>query len=92
MDGYPNDEIQAASFIADIGKPTVVLCLELSDEVMMSRLRSRGNFDDQLATIEKRVVQWNEKTKPVAASFNAFVINADRPALDIFADIEKALN
>ena len=92
VDGYPSDEAQAASFVADIGKPTVAICLEISDEVMVSRLTSRGNFDDQLSSINKRVEQWNEKTKPVAASFNAFVINAERPALDIFSDIEKALN
>ena len=92
MDGYPSDEVQAASFVADIGKPTVAICLEVSDEVMISRLRSRGNFDDQLGAIEKRLAAWNEKTKPVAASFNAFVINAERPALEIFTDIEKALN
>lgn len=92
VDGYPSDEAQAASFVADICKPTIAICLEITDEVMISRLKSRGNFDDQEDSINKRLAQWNEKTKPVAASFNAFVINAERPALDIFADIEKALN
>lgn len=92
VDGYPSDEGQAASFVADIGKPTVAICLEISDEVMEARLISRGNFDDQLDSIKKRVAQWSEKTKPVAATYNAFVINAERPALEIFADIEKALN
>ena len=46
IDGYPLDEAQASEFINDIGPPSAVICLELSDEVATGRLSSRGNFDD----------------------------------------------
>ena len=58
---------------------------------MESRLLSRGNFDDQPDAVTKRIAQWNEITKPIAAAHNGFVINAERPANEIFADIGKAL-
>jgi len=92
VDGYPSDEKQAATFIDVIGKPTIVICLETSDEVMEARLKSRGNFDDQPDAVTKRIKQWNEVAKPVAAANNAFVINAERPANEIHADVEKALS
>ena len=92
IDGYPIDEIQADSFVSDIGPPTVVICLELSNDVAIARLMSRGNFDDEEESINKRMKTWNEKTKPVAEKFMAFNINADRPANEIVADIEKAIN
>ena len=91
IDGYPMDEAQADSFVNDIGPPTIVICLELEDDVALGRLSSRGNFDDNEKAISNKLQTWNEKTKPVAAKFKAFNINADRPANEIVADIEKAL-
>ena len=92
IDGYPIDCDQADSFVSDIGPPTAVICLELPNEVAMGRLIGRGNFDDQQAAIDKRLKLWNEKTKPVAEKHGAFVINAARPANEIVADVEKAIN
>jgi len=92
VDGYPGDEKQAATFIDAIGKPSIVICLEITDEVMEARLQARGNFDDQPEAVTKRIAQWNGTTKPVAEANNAFVINAERPANEIFADVQKALN
>ena len=66
--------------------------MEVPDDILESRLKSRGNFDDQPEAVVKRLAQWNEKTKPVADAYNGFVINADRPANEIFADVEKALS
>jgi len=92
IDGYPGDEAQADSFVADIGPPNVAICLEISDEAALGRLMSRGNFDDNEGSINKRLKTWNEKTKPVAEKYAAFKIQAERPANEILADIEKALN
>jgi len=92
IDGYPGDEAQAMVFVEFIAKPSIVICLEVSDQVMLQRLKSRGNFDDQPDAIAKRVSKWNDKTKPIAAAYNAFVINAERTANEIFADIEKAIS
>ena len=74
IDGYPLDEAQASEFINDIGPPSAVICLELSDEVATGRLSSRGNFDDDATAIQKRLTVWNEKTKVVAQQNKAFVI------------------
>jgi len=92
IDGYPGDEAQAIVFVEFIAKPSIVICLEVSDQVMLQRLKSRGNFDDQPDAIAKRVSKWNDKTKPIAAAYNAFVFNAERTANEIFADIEKAIS
>jgi len=92
IDGYPLDEAQANEFVNDIGPPTAVICLEIPDEVAVGRLSSRGNFDDDASAIEKRLKVWNEKTKPIAEKHKAFVINADRSANEIVADVEKAIN
>jgi len=92
IDGYPGDEAQAMVFVEFIAKPSIVICLEVSDQVMLQRLKSRGNFDDQPDAIAKRVSKWNDKTKPIAAAYNAFVINAERTANEIFTDIEKAIS
>jgi len=92
VDGYPGDDAQAKTFVDVLGKPSIVVCLEVTDEVMEARLKSRGNFDDQPDAVAKRMSKWNEQTKPVAAAYNAFVINAERPANEIFADVEKALS
>jgi adenylate kinase family enzyme len=39
----------------------------------------------------KRIENFNQKTKPIVAKFNGKVINAERSAVDIFADVEKIL-
>ena len=90
IDGYPIDEDQATAFCSDIAPPTVVVCLEISDECAISRLTIRGNFDDVRASIDKRLKIWNDKTRPLALKYKAFVINAERPANEILQDIEKA--
>ena len=66
--------------------------IEVPDEVLAARLASRANFDDQEEAIKKRLATWNEKTKPVAAKYNAFVINGDRAANEVVADVIKALS
>ena len=91
IDGYPMDEDQASAFCSDIAPPTVVVCLEIPDECAISRLTIRGNFDDVRASIDKRLKMWNEKTRPVASKYKAFIINAERNANDILQDLEKAI-
>ena len=68
-----------------------IVCLEIPDECAISRLTIRGNFDDVRASIDKRLKMWNEKTRPVASKYKAFIINAERNANDILQDLEKAI-
>ena len=36
---------------------------------MKERLKARGNFDDQEATITKRIITYQEQTKPVVEAY-----------------------
>jgi len=92
IDGFPLDDEQAEAFVSDIGQPTAVIHLEANDTILIERLKSRNNFDDTEDAIKKRVENYNAKTKPVAQKFNAKVINAERAADDIFADIQKVMD
>merc|ERR1711997_1321527 len=90
VDGFPMDAEQADSFVKDIGEPNMVLLLECNDEILKQRLNKRNNFDDTEEAIVKRIEIYNEKTKPIAANFNAKSVFAEeRPADDIFVDIQK---
>lgn len=89
IDGFPIKADQAEAFEADIGKPTMVLAFEASDEVLKGRLMARNNFDDTEESINKRLANYNECTKPVIAKYGAKSINAERTADEIFADVEK---
>jgi adenylate kinase family enzyme len=51
----------------------------------------RNNFDDTEDSILKRIENFNQKTKPIVSKFNGKIINAERSAVDIFADVEKIL-
>ena len=91
IDGYPLDRDQAAAFVNDIGNPSVVICLDIPDDIAQSRLRARASFDDNARSIKKRLEAWNEKTKPIARSFNAIIIDANIPANEVLKNVEKAL-
>ena len=91
IDGYPLDRDQAAAFVNDIANPSIVICLEMPDDVALSRLRTRASFDDNVRSIKNRLETWNEKTKQIARAFNAILIDADQPANDVLASVEKAL-
>ena len=55
MDGFPLDQDQAISFTRLIGTPDTVIYLNVSAELMKDRLKKRGNFDDNEASIDKRI-------------------------------------
>jgi len=89
IDGFPINAAQADAFEADLGKPAMVIAFEANDEVLKGRLKSRANFDDTEDSIMKRLANYNEQTKPVIAKYGAKIINAERTADEIFADVEK---
>jgi len=89
IDGFPINAVQAEAFESDIGKPTMVLAFEANDEVLKGRLKSRANFDDTEDSIMKRLGTYIELTKPVIAKYGATIINAERTADEIFAEVEK---
>lgn len=89
IDGFPIDLEQAEAFVRDIGEPTAVIFFEANDHVLKDRLMARNNFDDTEDSIVKRINNFNSRTRPVVAKFSAKVVNAERSAVDIFADVEK---
>jgi adenylate kinase len=91
VDGFPIDLEQAEAFNRDIGTPATVIFLEAVDQVLKQRLLSRNNFDDTEDSITKRIENFNNKTRPILAKFNAKFVNAERSAVDIFADVEKII-
>merc|ERR1712066_490554 len=86
IDGYPADVAQAGEFESDIGAPTAIIFLEASDTVLTERLIGRGNFDDNKASVEKRLASFEEKTRPVIAKYGDKVktINVERTKDEIF--------
>ena len=48
-----------------------------------------GNSAAKEDSIAKRVANFNAKTRPIVAKYNAKIVNAERSAVDIFADVEK---
>jgi len=92
MDGFPLDMEQALCFQRFIGIPTTILYLALDDEVMKDRLKKRGNFDDTEESVKRRVDTFNDKTKKLIGMWNAVKIDANKPAVEVFAQIEAALD
>ena len=91
MDGFPMDHEQALSFTRLIGTPDTVIHLYVNADVMKSRLQARGNFDDSDDSIEKRIKNYNEKTKPLIEKWNAIKIDAEKPTPEVFANLMTAL-
>ena len=85
------DKSQAGTFLNDIGNPTKVICLKISDETAQTRLRLRRDFDDTIRAITRRLKTWHEETQPLAKSFNAVVIDGNLPANQIMDIAIKAL-
>lgn len=79
FDGYPRTSAQAAKLdeiLAGIDAGiAATLFLDAPKEELVSRLLKRaqeqGRADDNEETIEKRVVEYNEKTLPVAEVYRA---------------------
>lgn len=93
LDGFPLDLEQAQAFERDIGSPKAIIFIEANDTVLEERLLGRGNFDDNKASIEKRLQNFYTKTVPVVEHYGDLVkrINAERPKEEVFADVQKVM-
>jgi len=89
VDGFPINMEQASMFVNNLGTPTQSVALEASDEVLTGRLLARGNFDDTEESIKKRLAYYDTNTRPVIDNFNTKIINVEREANEIFAEVEK---
>jgi adenylate kinase len=103
LDGFPRTMPQADaldSMLAEIDRPlTVVLELQVPDEVAIERLRKRaadeGRSDDTPEAIAKRIELYNRETKPLVSHYrlawNLVGIHGDRPENEVFAEIQQAV-
>jgi adenylate kinase len=103
LDGFPRTMPQADaldSMLAEIDRPlTVVLELQVPDEVAIERLRKRaaeeGRSDDTPEAIAKRIDLYNRETKPLVSHYrlagNLVGIHGDRPENEVFAEIQQAV-
>jgi len=103
LDGFPRTMPQAAaldSMLAEIDRPlTVVLELQVPDEVAIERLRKRavdeGRSDDTPEAITKRIELYHEQTKPLVFHYrqagNLVGIHGDRPENEVFAEIQETV-
>jgi len=94
LDAFPWNLEQAEAFVSRIGAPKKAIYLSMEQDVMIDRLLSRGNFDDNKETIEKRCANFQNQTRPVLEKFNDLVVRleANRAADEVTADILAALS
>jgi adenylate kinase len=103
LDGYPRTIAQAEALDAlldEIDQPlSIILLLELSDDVARARLTKRaeveGRVDDMPEAIDKRLATYHKVTGPVVdhyrTSGNLVQVHAERPIEDVWAEISEAL-
>ena len=106
LDGFPANLEQAQLFEKMVGAPGKIVVFDLNEELIKLRLKERSNFDDQEEAVLKRINTYNEKTKPVVASYSVikvmeklielidviFQVNADQDKEAVFSDICKIMD
>jgi adenylate kinase len=103
LDGFPRNLAQAEALdelLDELGRPlSVILLLELSDDVARERLLRRaqieGRADDTPEVIDERLATYHEKTQPVVdhylATGNLVKVHAERPIEAVWSEIVEAL-
>jgi adenylate kinase len=103
LDGYPRNLVQAEALDAmleEIERPlSIVLLLELDDEVarerMLKRAEVEGRADDTPEVIERRLVIYHEQTEPVVEHYlgtgKLVKVHAERTIEEVWAEIQDAL-
>jgi adenylate kinase len=104
LDGFPRTMAQADaldSMLSEIDRPlTVVLELQVPDDVAVERLRKRaveeGRSDDTPEAISKRIALYNQETKPLVSHYrlagNLVGIHGDRSENEVFGEIQQAVD
>lgn len=99
LDGFPRTLPQAEALddmLVEIGRAlTIVLAIQVSDDVARERMLGRGRSDDTPETIDRRLALYHQQTEPLFEHYRArgrFVpIHGDRTENEVFAEIQRAL-
>ncbi|STX27697.1 adenylate kinase [Legionella beliardensis] len=96
LDGFPRTLSQWNLFRNRYGSPAAVIDLDVSKEVMQTRLLGRGRKDDQASVIQYRIADYFNNTRPMARKIlsetkkdNKLSIDASNLHPDEIADIAK---
>jgi adenylate kinase len=103
LDGYPRTTTQAEALDAlleEIDQPlSIILLLQLSDELARERLTKRskleGRADDLPEAIDKRLATYHKETEPVVQHYltsgKLVQVHAERPIEDVWTEISGVL-
>jgi adenylate kinase len=103
LDGYPRNLAQAEALdglLEEVDRPlSIILLLELSDDVARERLLRRakleGRVDDTPDVVDERLATYHEKTQPVVdhylATGNLVKVHAERSIEEVWDEVGKAL-
>ena len=104
LDGFPRTMAQADALdemLSEIDRPlSVVFELQVPVDVAIERLSKRaveeGRRDDTPDAIAKRIELYHQETAPLVSHYrlagNLVGIHGDRPATEVFAEIQEALD
>ena len=103
LDGFPRNVAQAEALdelLEELDRPlSIILLLELSDDVARERLLRRakleGRVDDTPDVVDERLATYHEKTQPVVdhylATGNLVKVHAERSIEEVWSEISNAL-
>jgi UMP-CMP kinase len=100
IDGFPRDMDNLQCWndqLSTAAEVQFLLFLDCPHEIMMERLLERGKTsgrsDDNLESIKKRLVTYEESTRPIIETFRAEgktrQIDSTQPMDDVFAEVAK---
>lgn len=92
LDGFPRTLPQAAMLKQIIQrKYLVVVNLEVEDNLLVKRLAGRGRADDSPETVQQRLVEYHNKTKPLVDFYKEegalASVEGDQEVQKVFSDI-----
>jgi adenylate kinase len=99
LDGFPRN-IKQAEFLDTIGDIGLVIYLEVSDNIIRERIlergKSSGREDDQnIYTINNRILQYNLETKPLIDFYNSkkilATIDGEKSIKEVFNRVENII-
>lgn len=95
LDGYPRTKTQIDNLLNLVEKEKrdiIGVYFDLSENIAIERMLSRGRDDDNLEAIRYRLKEYYEKTVPVveyfASKWKLVNIDAGRPVDEIFEDLK----